>query len=138
MSGVTNPAYANETNFFKVESFQQSGGDYIPLESSDAFITYTPSPGALSGESMVLADTEVGAYSTLTLDMTVKNSIPQDGHIKIYFPKWNPFATSTNQMESYISTSTSPGSVQCSETLYFSTTQSLDCTFTHYSTFDVL
>ena len=72
----------------------------------------------------------------MTLGMTVQNSIPQDGHIKIYMPKWNPFASQISLMESYISTSTSPGSVPCSETLYLGV--DLDCLFTNYDEFDVL
>ena len=137
LSGVTNPPYANETDFFKVESFSTSGGEFIPLESSNDIITIIPTPGTLAGESMALADTEVCAYSELTLGLTTWNSIPLDGYIRIFFPKWNPFATSQSQMESYISTSTSPGSVPCSESFYTGGL-SFDCVFTKYDEYDVL
>ena len=60
VSGVTNPPYANETNFFQVDSYTTSGGAFIPLESSNAFITFIPSPGTLSGESLTLSNTVVG------------------------------------------------------------------------------
>jgi hypothetical protein len=90
VSGVTNPPYANETNYFKVESFYQSGGKYIPLESSTEFITLTPSAGSLSGETMTLENEVVGSYSVLTASLVTQHSIPKDGQIRIYFPKWNP------------------------------------------------
>ena len=60
ISGVVNPAFANETEFFTVDSYYTSGGDFVPLESSNAFITIVPDPGVLSGETMSLADTTVG------------------------------------------------------------------------------
>lgn len=137
VSGVTNPPFANETNYFKVESFSRSGGEFIPLESSNDFITITPTPGALSGETMSLSNKVVGSYSTLTVEMTTQNQIPQDGSIRIFFPKWNPFASTTSQMESYISSSTSPGSVPCREDFVTSGTN-LDCVLTNYQTYDIL
>jgi hypothetical protein len=55
-----NPSFANETEFFTVDSYYKSGGDFVPLESSNAFITIVPDPGVLSGETMSVADTTVG------------------------------------------------------------------------------
>ena len=86
---------------------------------------------------MTLSNTVVGQYSTMTLDLTSQNSIPQDGYINVFFPKWNPYASTPSQMESYISTSTSPGSVPCYEQLVYGGAE-LDCIFTQYTEYDVL
>ena len=69
VDGVTNPPFANQTDYFKVESLKRSGGDYIPLEASNDFITVTPTPGSLSGETLSLSSNVVGAYSTLTVEI---------------------------------------------------------------------
>ena len=45
--------------------------------------------------------------------MTVSNTVPKDGRIEIKFPKWNGFETQTRFLESFVSTSTSPGVVPC-------------------------
>ena len=83
------------------------------MESSGVTITVTPTAGALSGERLSLTDQIVGEYSTLTVGMTVSNTVPKDGRIEIKFPKWNGFETQTRFLESFVSTSTSPGVVPC-------------------------
>lgn len=92
VNGVTNPKYAIATDYFSVDSYSLSGGEFIPLETSSASINVTPTAGALLNESMSLSDSTVGAYSSLTVSLKTVHAIQKDGLIEIDFPKWNFFA----------------------------------------------
>jgi len=87
-----------------------------------------------------LSDLTVGAYSTLTIALTTVHAIPQDGAIEIEFPKWNSFASQQSQMESFVATSTSPGTVTCDaiSNLPVTTGTTIGCLFTHGTTIDTL
>ena len=137
VSGITNPSYAAMTNHFTVNSYRRSGSSWVPMESSGVTITVTPTAGALSGERLSLSDQIVGEYSTLTVGMTVSNRVPKDGHIEIKFPKWNSFETQTRFLESFVSTSTSPGVVPCAAAAGMDGND-LSCLFTQGETEDLL
>ena len=137
VSGITNPSFAAMTNHFTVNSYRRSGSSWVPMESSGVTITVTPTAGALSGERLSLQDQIVGEYSTLTVGMTVSNRVPKDGHIEIKFPKWNSFETQTRFLESFVSTSTSPGVVPCAGVAGMEPTD-LSCLFTQGETEDKL
>ena len=79
VNGVTNPKYAIATDYFTVDSYTISGGEFIPLESSTASINVTPTAGALSNESLSLSDPTVSSYSTLTVSMKNAHAIQKDG-----------------------------------------------------------
>jgi hypothetical protein len=76
---VTNPKYAIASDYFTVDSYTISGGEFIPLESSTASINVTPTAGALSNESLSLSDPTVSSYSTLTVSMKNAHAIQKDG-----------------------------------------------------------
>ena len=137
VSGVTNPAFAAMTNHFTVNSYRKSGSSWVPVESSGITITVTPTAGALANERLSLSDQTVGEYSTLTVGMTAVNTIPKDGVIEITFPKWNSFETTIRFLESFVSTSTSPGTVPCGAASGISGTK-LSCLFTQGDTSDLL
>ena len=129
-----------QTDPFQVDSYETAGGEFIPLESASPVIFVTPTSGALSGESLSLSDSTVGAYSQLTVGLTTVHTIPSDGNVEIEFPKWNPFATNAALYESYVATATSPGSVVCnaiSNIPMISGTE-LSCIFTHGTDTDIL
>lgn len=69
--------------------------------------------------------------------MTTVHDIPENGQIKIEFPKWNNFdGVSANQYEPYVATSTSPGSVLCDAIsgipmINSAISSSLNCVFEH-------
>ena len=91
VSGVTNPRFAATTETFTINSYVKDGSVYTTQETFDRNLPVTFTPGALSGETLILSDQTVGAYSTLTVTMTTASAIPSDGQIKIEFPKWNNF-----------------------------------------------
>ena len=140
VKGVTNPKYAATTQSFTVDSYVTSGGEFVTLESSTPTIVITPTAGAISGESLALASPVVGAYSDLTVALQTKHAIPATGKIEINFPKWNPFAPNQSQMESFVSTATSPGVVPCTpgSGLPVLAGSDLSCIFTQGSTTDTL
>ena len=140
VAGITNPNYAATTNFFSVDSYVKSGGDFINLEPSSPTINVTPTAGAISSETLELSESVVGEYSSLTVGLTNQHLIPADGVIEIEFPKWNYFATAASQMQSYVATSTSPGSVPCDSVsnIPVITGTTLNCMFTHGETIDIL
>ena len=65
------------------------------------------------------------------------HDIPKDGRVEITFPKWNSFETQTTLLESFVSTSTSPGVVPCAAVSGISV-GTLACEFTHGETTDLL
>ena len=72
--------------------------------------------------------------------MQTVHSIPADGTIEIEFPKWNSFATNAAQLESFVATSTSPGTVACSaiSNIPMADGTSMNCQLTHGTTSDTL
>lgn len=136
VAGITNPRYAATTGSFTINSYKLNNGVYNTKETSDANLKITFTPGALSGETLSLSDQVVGTYSTLTLGLQTVHQIPQTGQILVDFPKWNYFdGVSVSQYETFVATSTSPGSVPCfaiSGIPVASTTSSaLSCIFEH-------
>ena len=123
---------------FTVDSYRTSGGEFVTLESSSPVIFVTPTAGAISEERLELTDPTVGTYSDLTVYMKAAHPIPATGKIEIDFPKWNYFAPF--QLESYVATSTSPGSVPCDALTSIPVTSGteLSCLFSHGSTEDKL
>ena len=72
--------------------------------------------------------------------MQTVHSIPADGTIEIEFPKWNSFATNAAQLESFVATSTSPGTVACSaiSNIPMADGTNMNCQLTHGTTSDTL
>ncbi len=123
---------------FTVDSYRTSGGEFVTLESSSPVIFVTPTAGAISGERLELSDPTVGTYSDLTVYMKAAHAIPSTGTIEIDFPKWNYFAPF--QLESYVATATSPGSVPCQaeSNIPVTTGKALNCIFSHGTASDKL
>ena len=63
VKGITNPEYAAPTDYFKVNSYKRTGGEFITLEQSTPVIFVNPQAGALSNESLSLQDSTVGVFS---------------------------------------------------------------------------
>lgn len=143
IEGVVNPPYALETDSFTIQSFELAGSSWSIKEDSSNTMTITPTAGALSQMSLSLPPaTKVGEYAEMTVTLRPSHNVPQDGRIEIDLPKWNWFATSANDYESFVATSTSPGSVVCAAVqnipLSSSSSNALNCIFEHGTTRDTL
>ena len=53
----------------------------------------------MSSATLVPTSLIVGASTTLTVTFTPAHSIASGGYIKVTFPKWNPSASSANQLD---------------------------------------
>ena len=113
VSGVTNPRVAATTGFFTVTSYERKQGSWSALETSDGSLRMKFNPGALSATSLDLSESEVGAYSDLTVQFQTEHAIPiQNGQIRVGFPKWNPNAP-IDKYQSYVDTGTASVAVPC-------------------------
>lgn len=98
---VVNPPSATTTPTFVFET-QNSSGTTLDSQTSNIFLQATP--GSLSSLTLTPTSQVVGESTTLTVSLTATNKVLAGGKIKVTFPKWNPSATISTEIQSMIGT----------------------------------
>ena len=102
ISKVINPPSATLTTTFLFETQNSSGGS-LDSQTSNIFLQATA--GTLTSFTLTPSSNVVGESTVLKVSITIANKLLAGGMIKIAFPKWNPNALISTDIQSMIGSS---------------------------------
>ena len=99
---VVNPPSATLTSTFTLQTQSSSGG---ALDSQTSNIYLQATAGSLTSFTLTPFSNVVGESTVLKITITIANKLLSGGMIKVAFPKWNPNALISTDIQSMIGTS---------------------------------
>jgi hypothetical protein len=100
-SFVINPPSTTTTGSFQFETTDASSNT-LDTQTNNIFLTATA--GSIASSTLTPTSQVVGATTTLTVSMTTSNKVLAGGKVKVTFPKWNPNAIVSSDIQSMIET----------------------------------
>lgn len=102
IKNFTNPVSTSRTDTF---TFTSTYANSSIIDNQTSNIKLTATSGTLSDAKIITSSQIAGEYSTATVSITLAHQVTVGGTIEVTMPKWNPDASSEDQVE-YITSST--------------------------------